>query len=258
MTILQQYPVLNKILSNWLNEPVRPPLLINGMSENIWKSLREDIIKIFTEKPRMSDHPDILILERELKKQNIEVKHTRDFISQLSMSSYEYPFKLGFIPSAHHLNVQSQNALLKTLEEPLQKRYLILGTISKNKLLPTILSRSTILNINRNLTETTDSVSLRQEIVSLYEDCLKSSLPQRLEKGQAWSEGKTEKINEFFEFIIPELHKNLVESVKNKKIKTTQTLVEQLKKALDYTEQLGRTSGASPKLLFESFLLGLH
>ena len=257
MLLQQQHPLLYKILSTWQNELERPPLLLNGVKEADWENLCEEIVNIFIGKPRMSAHPDILILSRDPKKQNIEVKQTRDFISQLSLSSYEFPFKLGLIPSAHHLNVQSQNALLKTLEEPLLKRYLIMGTVSKNKLLPTILSRSTIINIVRNNVETHCNASLHEETINFYEDCLKSSLPQRLQQGQIWSEGKTDKIKEFFETIIPEIHSSLIDSIKNKNFKTAQTLARQLKKALDYSEQLGRTSGANPKLLFETFLLNI-
>jgi len=257
MTIQQSHPFLFKILSNWRNEPERPPLLLNGVKEAEWEKLCEEIINIFINEPVMASHPDILILSRDPKKQNIEVKQTRDFIGQLSLTSYNLPFKLGLIPSAHHLNVQSQNALLKTLEEPLSKRYLIMGTVSKNKLLPTILSRSTIINLSRVGAGFKPSPTLNGEIIGFYEDCLKSSLEKRLQKSQIWSEGKTDKIKEFFEAIIPEIHLSLTDSLKNKNFKTAQNLSRQLKKALDYSEQLGRTSGANPKMLFETFLLNI-
>jgi len=254
--------LLSKILINWPKEPERPPLLLNGIGEKEWSLLRDKIVNIFIAQRENSEypvfnaegviqHPDILVLEKERGKQTVEVKQTRKFIGQLSLSCHELPFKLGLIPAAHQLNVQSQNALLKTLEEPIKNRYLILGTISKNKLLPTILSRATIINIRSDRKES-DS---RNETAGFYEECLRLSPAQRLLKGQEWSKEKTEKIRSFFESIIPELHSQFVSSLSKGQTLKSRELLAELKKALNYAEQLERTSGANPKLLFETFLL---
>ena len=80
MQIQQKFPLLYKILSNWHKEEQRPPLLLNGVREEDWAWLKEDIINIFTKNIIISNHPDILILEKEEKKQTIEVDKTRHFI----------------------------------------------------------------------------------------------------------------------------------------------------------------------------------
>jgi len=294
--VIEEYPLLFKILKNWKEEPERPPLLLNGLEEKSWNSVKKDIIEIFTQSSKTSlvsaestaSHSDILILERNPEKNTIEIDQVREFINQMSLSELELPFKIGLIPTAHHLNHQSQNALLKTLEEPLKNRYLILGTTAKSKLLPTVLSRVTVINMDRRPEETgptdsvsparlaetdgrtfleiapaldrkrTDEPSLKKEIMNFYDNCLKSSPHQRLQISREWSGGKTEKIVDFFEFVIPELHYKLISATKDGNVKDAWSLTGQLKKALSCSEQLGRTSGANPKLMFEAFLLNLN
>jgi DNA polymerase-3 subunit delta' len=51
------------------------------------------------------------------------------------------PRKVGAIQSAHLLNTNAANALLKTLEEPPPNTHIILSTSSWGKLLPTVRSR---------------------------------------------------------------------------------------------------------------------
>lgn len=251
-------PLLNKILANWRGKPERPPLLLDETSEEDWKWLKGTIVEIFTGSPFKPDHPDILILERDPQKNGLDIEQTRNFIGQLSLSHYEMPFKIGLIPAAHHLNIPSQNALLKTFEEPLKNRYLILGTTAKNKLLPTILSRLMIINFSSH-SKTRPGLPLREDILDFYQECRSSSLPERLRKGQVWSEGGTEKINDFFDSIVPilqkKLEKKLAENLNRSNIKTAREIIGQLETALNYSEQLGRTSGANSKLLFEAFLL---
>lgn|GEM_PF-1584440 len=262
---LSHYPLLHRILAHWPTEPERPPLLLNGLAPSDWSTIKNEIIKIFLNSrgnnivsAEISEqHPDIIVLERDPKKQTIEIKKTREFIGQLSLSNFELPIKLGFIPFADSLNIQSQNSLLKTLEEPLKNRYLILGTISKNKLLPTILSRSTIVNLDRVETGFRPVSVMGQEIIKLYEDSLNSSAAERLQEGQIWSGAKTEKIEKFFELIVSHLHTQLIDQLKQGNFEAAQKATRQLNRALDYLNQVQRTSGANPKLLFEAFLLNL-
>ena len=58
--------------------------------------------------------------------------------------------KVAVIENAHSMNVNAQNALLKTLEEPPGSMYLILGSSSSGTLAPTVLSRCQTFSIPRN------------------------------------------------------------------------------------------------------------
>lgn len=87
-------------------------------------------------------HNDIYILKKESDKKNISIDQVRDFISNLNMSSFNNTYKIGIIKSAHHLNQNGFNALLKTLEEPKKQVIIILTTSSIQAIPKTILSRT--------------------------------------------------------------------------------------------------------------------
>ena len=139
MKIKKYFPLLEKVLAEWFNSPERPPLLLLGMGIAEWSWLREEILEIvfsqtgfFVEKG--FNHPDILVLEKKEDKSVIEIGKnsedlgtTRNFIHNLALSTNFLPFKIGFIPQAGGLGIESQNALLKTLEEPGKNRFIILG-----------------------------------------------------------------------------------------------------------------------------------
>ena len=57
--------------------------------------------------------------------------------------------KVAVLESAHSMNVNAQNALLKTLEEPPGSMFLILGSDSAGSLAPTVLSRCQKFTIPR-------------------------------------------------------------------------------------------------------------
>ncbi|MBL7058679.1 hypothetical protein ISS03_05080 [Patescibacteria group bacterium] len=97
---------------------------------------------------------DLYILKKDSDKKDISTEQVRDFIHNLSMSSFNNGYKIGIIKSAHHLNSSGFNALLKTLEEPNKKVIIILTTSSVTKIPMTIISRSQILrfkSVGQNL-----------------------------------------------------------------------------------------------------------
>lgn len=73
---------------------------------------------------------------------SIGIKEIRDFIRNLSASSFGPSLRSGIIWGAQLLTVEAQNALLKTLEEPPANARIILETASMHALLSTIISRS--------------------------------------------------------------------------------------------------------------------
>lgn len=90
-------------------------------------------------------HSDIYFTKKEPEKKNISIEQIRDFIRNLSMSSFLNSYKVGIIKGAESLSQGAVNALLKTLEEPKIKVVIIL-TVSDLELLPkTIISRSQVL-----------------------------------------------------------------------------------------------------------------
>ena len=91
-------------------------------------------------------HPSLLFIEPEGLNIKIEViSKIRSFISLQSFSSC----RAVVIDQAHTMNHQTQNALLKSLEEPPQGAHFILICSQMAKLLPTIRSRTQLIRFNR-------------------------------------------------------------------------------------------------------------
>lgn len=71
----------------------------------------------------------------------IRVEQIRQLQERLALRGLESPRKVALIASAQAMNVQAQNAFLKTLEEPPSDTTLILIASAMDRLLPTIRSR---------------------------------------------------------------------------------------------------------------------
>lgn len=93
-------------------------------------------------------HGDLHLLKKDKDKKNIAVEQVREFIRTLSMTSFLNSYKIGIIKHAETLSSEGANALLKTLEEPREKVIIILITSNLESMLPTIVSRSKVLNFN--------------------------------------------------------------------------------------------------------------
>ncbi len=90
-------------------------------------------------------HPDLLVLERETEdgkpRRNIPVDEARRLPEFFSKAPALAPYRVAIIDAADDLNVNSANAVLKTLEEPPPRGVLLLVTHAPGRLLPTIRSR---------------------------------------------------------------------------------------------------------------------
>jgi DNA polymerase-3 subunit delta' len=86
-------------------------------------------------------HVDTLWIEPQSKSRQILADDVRGLIQRMTQTSFEGGWKAGVVLCADCMNVSSENALLKTLEEPPAKSLLLLVTDSANSLLPTIISR---------------------------------------------------------------------------------------------------------------------
>lgn len=92
------------------------------------------------------NHPDIIYVEHE-KPNVISVDNIRQQINgDIAIKPYSGVRKLYIIDEAEKMNVQAQNALLKTLEEPPEYAVIILLTTRADAMLQTILSRCIVLN----------------------------------------------------------------------------------------------------------------
>jgi len=77
--------------------------------------------------------------------ERIGIDTVRSFAKRLILTPYQSPFIAGVLLQAERLTVEAQNALLKILEEPSPHVVFFVETPSADLLLPTIVSRLTLL-----------------------------------------------------------------------------------------------------------------
>ena len=91
------------------------------------------------------NNPDILLIDQESGWGIDQIRKINNFLSQ---KPFSHQSKIVIILETQNLNTESQNALLKNLEEPGTDNYLILSTNKIKSILPTILSRCQIIKIS--------------------------------------------------------------------------------------------------------------
>ena len=87
------------------------------------------------------NYPDIITVTHE-KPNLISVDEVREqLVNTVDVKPYKGKYKIYVIPDAELLNVQAQNAILKTIEEPPAYAVILLLTTNLDKLLETVQSR---------------------------------------------------------------------------------------------------------------------
>lgn len=84
---------------------------------------------------------------------DIRIEQIRKLQERLAFRALESKYKVALLVTAHAMNQNAQNALLKTLEEPPKDTVLILISSAPDKLLPTIRSRCAKANFGPLPTE---------------------------------------------------------------------------------------------------------
>jgi DNA polymerase-3 subunit delta' len=90
-------------------------------------------------------HPDVLLVRRLEDKSTIAVSQARDLVRQVGYRPFEARHRVVVIDDADELGGDSQDALLKTLEEPPSRNVFVLVTSRPSVLSTTIRSRCCVL-----------------------------------------------------------------------------------------------------------------
>ena len=93
---------------------------------------------------RPFSHPDCLLLSPH---PHLGIGEVREATRFLATRPWEGNWKVVIFQAAEKLTLPAQNALLKTLEEPGERRYLLLLTTQPAALLPTVISRCHLLRL---------------------------------------------------------------------------------------------------------------
>ena len=90
-------------------------------------------------------HPDVLVVKRPDDKSEIVVAQARELVRQVGYRPFEGRSRVVIIDGADELGGDSQDALLKTLEEPPARNVFVLVTSRPNLLSTTVRSRCCVL-----------------------------------------------------------------------------------------------------------------
>lgn len=91
-------------------------------------------------------HPDIVFVRPQ--KKTLGVDDVREqILEDIKLKQYRYPYKIYLVEQADTMTAQAQNALLKILEEPPAYGIFLLLAEQPNLLLPTVLSRVVVLQM---------------------------------------------------------------------------------------------------------------
>lgn len=93
------------------------------------------------------NHADLHLVAPEGAGEQIRIGQVQRLASDLALTAMEGRFRVAIVTSAQRLNLDAQNALLKTLEEPGPATCLVLCADDAAPLLPTVLSRSARLRL---------------------------------------------------------------------------------------------------------------
>lgn len=91
------------------------------------------------------NHPDVFLVKLE-GKQSLSIDQIRPLKEELAKSPVEGTRRFFFIENAEKLTLAANNALLNLLEEPMAPVVTILITNNANQVLPTVRSRTQIIN----------------------------------------------------------------------------------------------------------------
>jgi DNA polymerase III delta prime subunit len=181
--------------------------------------------------------PDLIILEPE---PTISINAVRDLKTKLKLKPYAKKSKIALVLSADLLTLQAQHALLKTLEEPMPRSFVILELNNPYHLLATIRSRCQIIRAPKTK-EVYDKNDLKKAETII--NTLKKSSPGKRIKCFEKLRQKTDAQNTL----------KLLLYFLRKKMRRDPTYLSAVKKTQEALENL--ESNVNPKLTLEHYAL---
>src|SRR5574344_97935 len=93
------------------------------------------------------NNPDIITIQPD-KPNTLSIDQIRtSLVGDIGLKPYSYSHKVYIIENAQMMNIQAQNAMLKTIEEPPEYAVILLLTTNIDTFLPTVLSRCVTFNM---------------------------------------------------------------------------------------------------------------
>ena len=151
---------LSNFISLYSKNKLPTKILLSG-KKGIGKSLlvKQFMSKIFDDENSKllienETHSNVLNIKKKNDKKSIEIEQIREIIKFTNQSSFNNKPRFVIIDDVEFLNINSSNALLKSLEEPNINVYFLLIFNQEMNILDTIKSRCLEYKINLNLENT--------------------------------------------------------------------------------------------------------
>jgi len=110
-------------------------------------------------------------MDADKKEAMIPTDESLQIIKDLSLKSYESPFRFAILWLPEKLNIQASNRLLKIIEEPPENVFFFLVSQNAESVLPTIISRTQIMRIGKM-----EKSELKNWMKNTYPDLSESDL----------------------------------------------------------------------------------
>lgn len=202
---------------------------------------------------------DIVFIEPEDGKSAISIEKIKDLKKNVYLKPFNSPAKTVIIHEFEKTTLEAQNALLKLLEEPPNYTYIILTSSSAKPLLSTILSRCSLLKLDKQ--EKVDEKYF-SEILNNTEELFGITMGQKFEKAEELAKDKQKAID-FLEKVIFVLRQILLAkfnisgqdfSKSNLEKLSIKNLENTIKKT-DRAVSTLKTTNSNHRLLLENLLL---
>lgn len=212
------------------------------------KRTRETYIKEHAQKYTIHQF-DITLTEKDTAKktvQSIGIEEIKKIQEKIFLKPLRSTIKLIVLEDAHLLTPEAQNALLKVLEEPPANTHIILSTETKEALLPTIISRCQIIELETP--KQALSATTREEVQAFIAALPELSLAERLKLAEKLAKEK-EKALIWIE--------NLILVLREKLLETYALEIVVLLKQLQALHTLLQTTNVNPRFAIEHTLCNL-
>ena len=132
---------VHELLSSFATNPTGSILISGNVGSGLSTAIRYLISSIYGQNVRPGE---TIVVE------SGKIEEVRQLIDQISRTrvNIQKP-RLVIIDDAHKLTAESQNALLKSLEEPPERTHFVLATSQLDKLLSTVISRTHHIKLRR-------------------------------------------------------------------------------------------------------------
>ncbi len=202
------------------------------------------------------DRFDITLIEKDTSAktttQSIGIEEVKNMQKKIFFKPMKSDFKAVIIEDAHLLTTEAQNALLKVLEEPPSNTILILGADTKEALLPTILSRCQIIELETSAQKLTEKQ--KSDLLEFIANLPDLSVGDRLKKAELLAKDK-DKALAWIEKLMIVLREQTIESVQSNEDQMTWKIY--TLKSFQKLHTALKTTNANPRFAIEDTLLQL-